>query len=183
VSDVYSIETDEICTPPRTSSRNKKKVDNKKTARNNARKKKKTKKLQQADKTTKTAVVDKPTKNYAANEPIREDEPFSSQMMHIDAVRSGANVESQDLRENHFDYARNLMKEYGDELGWKLEEVSKVPKPSSEKLDTEALRRHEAAQIRVAEIWVRESCAHEKLNDLDGFWSKEEMTNRGALEE
>jgi hypothetical protein len=128
-------------------------------------------------------VVNKPTRISAANEPIREDEPFSSQMMHIDAARSGVNVESQDLRENHFEYARNLMKEYGDELGWKLEEVSKVPKPSSEKLDTGALRQHEAAQIRVAEIWVRESCAHEKLNDLDGFWSKEEMINRGALEE
>jgi hypothetical protein len=151
---------------------------NKKTARNNARKKKRIAKLQQSDKTTEFSVSDKPTKVLAADEPIRDDEPFSSQMMHIDAVRNGAVVESQ---EDHFHYARNLVKEYGDELGWDLEELSKVSKPSGEKLDIEAVRRYEAAQVRVAEIWVRESHAHDKSNDLDGFWSKEEMSERGAI--
>ena len=154
---------------------------NKKAAKNIARKKKRLAKLQQANKTTESFISDSPTKETATDESVHDHEPFSSQMMHIDAVRNGSVVESQDPREDHFEYARGLMKEYGDELGWDLEKLTKVPKPSGEKLDINAIRRYEAAQIRVAEMWLSASHAHDKSNDLDGFWSKEEMSERGAI--
>jgi hypothetical protein len=73
------------------------------------------------------------------------------------------------------------MRDYGQELGWDLEEVAKISKPSGENVDSEAVRRYDAAQIRAAEIWVRETRPHEKLKDLGGFWSKEEMSKRGAI--
>jgi hypothetical protein len=182
MSDIYSPAIDEFHTPLQTPSalmaayeqapgEKKRKKKSSKASKNNARRRKLAK-LQQVNLTTDSATVS------TDNDHILDDEPFSAQMMHIDAVRDGTIDSSLDSKH---EYAYDVIKEYGQELGWDLEEVAKIPKPSGEDVDNEAIRRYDAAQIRVAEIWMRESHPHENSNDLYGYWSKNDMSKRGAI--